>query len=155
MKTDQLRGDVRRACRDRRARVATTPARVGAPLVAAGVVVVGCGLCAALLGLPLLGVVAVVLAAGLGSALAAHRTVGSLAAGAGILLAQPYLAGEQVRVFLPSLGHTVDAEVMRVGAANTMLLVREPEGADCLLAVPNNRILRPAASPRPEKSKQA
>jgi hypothetical protein len=48
----------------------------------------------------------------------------------------------------------VDAEVVRIGAANTTLLVRDEHGADSLIVVPNNRMLRPGSA-RSEKSKQA
>jgi small-conductance mechanosensitive channel len=80
------------------------------------------------------------------AALAVRRTISSLAVGAGILLAQPYRPGDRVLVYVPTLCRTVDAEVVRVGAANTTLLVRDvagpPGGVDSLVVVPNNRMVR-------------
>jgi small-conductance mechanosensitive channel len=146
--------DVRRACRRRRARRAAMPAHVLLPVsLAVGLVVVSAAI-AAWLGLGPGGLAAATVLAAVVAAAGAHRTVGSLAAGAGILLAQPYGAGERVHVYVPSFGRTVDAEVVRIGAANTTLLVRDEHGADSLIVVPNNRMLRPGSA-RSEKSKQA
>lgn len=120
------------------------PAQVGTPLTLGVIAIAGSGLAAHWWGLPAMGVLGVVLVVTIIAAVAAHRTVSSLAVGAGILLAQPYLPGEQVRVYVPALRRTVDAEVVRVGAANTTLLVRDLDGngVDSLVVVPNNRMLR-------------
>lgn len=146
MKSELLRLDGRRACHEHRERAAALPAHVVAPLTVAGVAVGGAGLAAHWLGLSAIGVLAVILLATILAALAVHRTISSLAVGAGVLLAQPYRPGDQVRVFVPALRRTVDAEVVRVGAANTTLLVRDadggPDGVDRLVTVANNRMLR-------------
>jgi small-conductance mechanosensitive channel len=155
MKSELLHHDARRACRKHRQRIDALPAHVVAPLAVASGAVGGAALSAHWLGLPLLGVLAVVFVATMLAALAAHRAISSLAAGAGILLAQPYRPGDRVRVYVPALGDTVDAEVVRVGAANTTLLVRGVDGrshpgctgAERLILVPNNRMLRSTADP--------
>lgn len=128
------------------------PAHVGAPLLLGLLAIGGTALAAVAVGLPTGGVVAVVALVTVLAALVAHRTVSSLAVGAGVLLAQPYRAGDQVRTYVPTLRRTVDAEVVRVGAANTTLLVRDvdpPETGvencvDSLVVVPNNQMLRPS-----------
>jgi len=150
------RKDLGRTRRERRARVSGMPAHVALPLTVAVGLVLGSSVAADWLGLGTGGVAAVALVAAVVAAVITHRTVGSLAAGAGILLAQPYQPGEQVHVYVPSLGRTVDAEVVRIGAANTTLLVRHPDNTDGLVVVPNNRMLRPPVEPgSAEKSKQA
>jgi hypothetical protein len=143
------RDDVRRACQDRRDRAAMSPAHVAVPAALALLAVVLSGLFAHWLGLGTPGIWATVGAASVLSSVAAHRTVGSLAAGAGIRLAQPYGEGERVCVHLPSLDRTVQAEVLRVGAANTTLVVRDAgfgfdgrSGVDSIVVVPNNVMLR-------------
>lgn len=150
-----LRDDVRRACHDRRDRAAMSPAHVAVPAVLALAVVVLSGLTAHWFGMGTTGVWTVVAVAAVGCAVAAHRTVSSLAAGAGIRLAQPYAPGERVRVHLPSLDRTVDAEVVRVGAANTTLVVRDAgfdfdglSGVDSMIVVPNNLMLRGGSPPK-------
>lgn len=146
MKSDLQRQRRRRARRQHRERTAGLPAEVGTPLTLAGVAI-GLSLVGAYwLDLPTLGVIAVVVAVAVAAALAARRTVSSLAVGAGVLLAQPYRAGDEVRVYVPALQRTIDAEVVRVGAANTTLLVRDADGissgVDSLVVVPNNQMLR-------------
>jgi hypothetical protein len=146
MKSDLLRQQRRRVYRQHRERAAGMPAHVGAPLTFAGIAIALSAVAAHWLDLPTLGVIVVVSAVTVVAALAARSTVSSLAVGAGVLLAQPYRAGDQVRVYVPALRRTVDAEVVRVGAANTTLLVRDADGAssgvDSLVVVPNNRMLR-------------
>jgi small-conductance mechanosensitive channel len=122
------------------------PAHVGVPLLLCVLAIGGTGLAAVAVGLPTAAVVGVVAVVTVLAALAAHRTVSSLAVGAGVLLAQPYRAGDEVRAYVPSLRRTVEAEVVRVGAANTTLLVRDVDGPetaiDSLVVVPNNQMLR-------------
>ena len=72
-------------------------------------------------------------------AVAARRTVSSLVAGAGLRLVRPYVPGEHVRVFVPALRSVQDAEIVRVGPANTTLMTR-----DGLVLVPNALMLRGA-----------
>jgi small-conductance mechanosensitive channel len=149
MRSELLRHDARRTCHEHRERVAALPAHVVAPLTLAALAVAGAGLTAHWLGVPAVGVLVVVLVVTTLAALTAHRTISSLAVGAGILLAQPYRPGDRIRAYLPALRRTVEAEVVRVGAANTTLLVREvdgaPGGVDSLVVVPNNRMLRSSA----------
>ena len=66
-----------------------------------------------------------------------RRSFGSLVAGAGIRVAQPYVPGEQVRLFIPSRAAVEVAEVVRVGPANTTLATE-----DGLVLVPNAVMLR-------------
>ena len=149
MKSALLRHDARPPCHKHRERAAL-PAPVIAPLTAGAITVGGAGLAARRLGVSAFGVLLVMLVVAVVAALAVHRTISSLAVGAGILLAQPYRPGDRVRVYVPLLCRTVDAEVVRVGAANTTLLVRytdgTPSGAAGLVAVPNNRMLRSGGS---------
>ena len=88
-------------------------------------------------GLPLLMIAGVVLGVAVLTLVASRRTVSSLVAGAGIRLAQPYEPGEQVRVFVPALNSVQDAEIVRVGAANTTLMT-----ASGIVLVPNAQMLR-------------
>lgn len=104
-------------------------------LLAQGAAVVG----GVVLGLPAAAIVGVVLGVTLLAAVAARRTLASLLAGAGIRVAQPYEPGEQIRVFVPSLASVQDAEVVRVGPANTVLLTEHG-----VVLVPNARMLRGA-----------
>lgn len=92
---------------------------------------------AVLIGLSAPAVVAIAITVALAAALAAHRTVSSLAAGAGMRLARPYGPGEQVHLYVPALHSVADAEIVRVGPANTTLLTRRG-----LVVVPNSRMLR-------------
>jgi hypothetical protein len=105
-------------------------------LLVQGAAVVG----GVLLGLPAAAVVGVVLGITLLAAVAARRMLGSLLAGAGIRVAQPYEPGEQIRVFVPSLDSVQDAEIVRVGPANTVLLTEQG-----IVLVPNAHMLRGAA----------
>ena len=93
-----------------------------------------------LVGLPTSAVVGVVLGISVLAAILARRTLGSLLAGAGIRVARPYEPGEQIRVFVPSLNSVQDAEIVRVGPANTVLLTEHG-----IVLVPNAHMLRGAA----------
>lgn len=132
-----LRDDARRTCSARRARASSTPAPVSVPLGASTAAVILSVAATHLVGLsaPVVAVIAV--AVGLAAAIAAHRTLGSLAAGAGLLLVRPYHPGERVRLYVPSLHSVAEAEVVRVGPANTTLMT-----SDGLVVVPNSRMLR-------------
>lgn len=132
-----LRNDIRQLCTDRRERAASPPARVAVPLLSGVVAVVASGWLAAWLALPAPAVAAVIAVTGVVAVVAARGTLGSLAAGAGLLLARPYEPGEHVRVHVPCLDRVVEAEVVRVGAANTTLMT-----ATGLVLVPNSVILR-------------
>lgn len=121
----------------RRPRARTHHARVVGPLVLSCVVQLGAIVLAVLLGVPLLGVLFLILGIAVLTAVLSRRTVSSLVAGAGIRVAQPYGPGEQIRVFVPSLDRVEDAEIVRVGAANTTLMT-----ASGIVLVPNAQMLR-------------
>lgn len=97
---------------------------------------------ARLIGLPTAATTSIAIAVAVVAALVAHRTVGSLVAGAGMRLARPYCPGEQVRVYVPALRSVVDAEIVRVGPANTTLMT-----SGGLTVVPNSTMLRVAPEP--------
>jgi hypothetical protein len=132
-----LRDDAWRPCAARRARASSTPARVGVPLGASIAAVVLSIAVTNLAGLSGAMVAIVAGAVAVGAGVAARRTLGSLAAGAGLLLARPYYPGERVRLYVPSLRSVVDAEIVRVGPANTTLMT-----SGGLVVVPNGRMLR-------------
>lgn len=121
-----------------------TPARVAVPLLTGVAAVIAAGWMAAWLGLPLPVVVGVLAIAAVVAGVVVRSTLSSLAAGAGLLLARPYGPGEQVRVYVPYLDDVVEAEVVRVGAANTTLMT-----ATGLVVLPNNVMLGRAPSLRP------
>ncbi|HET6876195.1 MAG TPA: hypothetical protein VFH38_01560 [Jatrophihabitans sp.] len=134
-----LRDDSHQLSAGRQGRAAATPARVTLPLLAGAAAVVVSGWIATWLGLPPPALLAVILVTAVCAVVAARRTVSSLAAGAGLLLARPYSPGEQVRVYVPCLDGVVEAEVVRVGAANTTLMT-----STGLVVLPNNLMLRGA-----------
>ena len=92
------------------------------------------------LGLPWFVVLAIAVGVAALTAVVRRRTVGSLLAGAGLLVAQPYEPGEQVRVFVPALGSVQDAEIVRVGPVNTTLMT-----GTGVVVVPNVDMLRGGA----------
>ncbi|HKC29569.1 MAG TPA: mechanosensitive ion channel domain-containing protein [Jatrophihabitans sp.] len=67
-------------------------------------------------------------------AVIAHRTVRSLSAGIALLLIRPYAPGERLR--LQADQHTVDAEVLHIGLANSTLATE-----DGTLVIPNHLLL--------------
>lgn len=96
-----------------------------------------CVAVADLLGLSAAAVAAVGLASAALAGAVIRHTLGALVAGAGIRVARPYSPGERLRLHVPSLGEVVEAEVVRVGPANTTLMT-----SGGLVVVPNNRMLR-------------
>lgn len=125
-----------RVRRERRARIAATPARVVGPTVAGLVSIVVAVLVALWFGASALASVIVALLAWLVATVVARRTVGSLAAGATLRLARVYAPGERVRIQLSPEEGEVDAEIVHVGLANTTLLA-----GDRLVVVANSRLL--------------
>ena len=121
----------------RRSRAHASPARVVGPLLISTLVQFAAVAVAVLAGLPVLAILLVVAVVAVGTAVASRRTLTSLVAGAGIRVAQPYEPGEQIRVFVPSLNSVQDAEIVRVGAANTTLMT-----ASGIVLVPNAQMLR-------------
>lgn len=134
----ELRAEARRAVTARRECASSTPAPVTFALVCAVVGISAAALVSSALGLSMTVVLAVTAAVTLLGAFVAHRTVGSVLAGVLLLVVRPYAPGERVRLHLPCHG-TVDAELVRIGLANTTLST----GAG-LLVVPNSRLLRGA-----------
>ena len=132
-----IRDDARRHYADRRARASASPAPVLGPLASATAAVLLAVGVAVLVGLSDELVTLVAVAVTLVAAVVSRRTVESLVAGAGMRLARPYCPGEQVRLFVPTLQSVVDAEIVRVGPANTTLMV-----SGGLLVVPNSRMLK-------------
>jgi hypothetical protein len=118
-------------------RASVTRARVLVPMAVGAVVEAVAIAAAALVGLSAVGIVLLAIGIAVVGAVIERQTVASLVAGAGIRVARPYAAGEQVRLFVPSLSSVEDAEVVRVGAANTTLLTSRG-----LVVVSNSRMLR-------------
>jgi small-conductance mechanosensitive channel len=131
-----LRADARRAGSARRECVSSNPAPVILALVCAVVGIGAAIVVSSELGLSMTVVLAVTAAVALLGAFAAHRTVGSVLAGLMLLIVRPYAPGERLRFHLPCHG-IVDAELVRIGLANTTLST----GAG-LIVVPNSRLLR-------------
>jgi hypothetical protein len=132
-----------RARRDRRARLAATPAHVVVPTLIAAAAIVAAVLVAHWLGASAIATIVAALVTWVVASIVAHRTVSSVAAGATLRLAAVYTPGERVRIDLPQYG-LIDAEIVHVGLANTTLLAGEK-----LVVVANNRLLtvpRPALS---------
>jgi small-conductance mechanosensitive channel len=127
--------------------VAATRIRIAIPLVAAVVVIGSTIVASELLGLPLLLGVALTLAVTIAGALVERRALSSLFAGIGLLIIRPYAPGERLLLPSPVDGRLIEAELVRVGIANTTLAT--PDG---LLVTPNSYLLRGAPS---EKSMQA
>ena len=140
--------DARRAGTGRRDRV--VPAHAVAPLVAAVVVIGGAAVLASVAGLPIGAVVAISLVVAVAGAVVARRDVASMAAGLTLLVVRPYEPGERLRFHSPSHGRVIEAEVVRIGLANTTLATRTG-----LLVVPNARLLRGQPVDPSETSVQA
>jgi small-conductance mechanosensitive channel len=97
----------------------------------------------AVIGLPVLDVLAAALATAVLCGALAHRIVGNLFAGLVLTLIRPYAPGEKLRLFSPVRGCVVEAEIVRIGAANTTLATTRE-----LIVVPNNTLLR--STPQPD-----
>ncbi len=123
-----------------RLRTRSGHARVVRPLVLWSLVQIAVVVGGVLLGLPFPAIVGVVVVLVAVSGFACRRTVGSLVAGAGLRVAQPFEPGEQIRVYIPSLDSVQDAEIVRVGPANTTLAT-----AGGIVLVPNADMLRGGA----------
>lgn len=132
----EVRDDARARPRER---AFASPAPVAVPLAAAAAVlalaVAGC----IVFSLPLGDDLAIYVAAVLAAAVIAHRTVLSLIAGLALALIRPYALGERVRLRSPAHGGVVDAEVVRIGAANTTLATENG-----LFVVANHLLLKGA-----------
>ena len=144
---------VQRACDERRARARIAPC----PRVATGGARGRCSQIATItlgasLGVPILPLLLVAVVIGVVVAVAARRTVSSLLAGAGSR-SPPYVPGEHVRVFVPARRSVQDAEIVRVGPANTTLLTpRRPRArAERRDAARRPGMPRPRQPPRPRR----
>ncbi len=142
----ELRADARRAGTARRECDSSTPAPVTLAMVCAVVGITAAALVSSELGLSMTLVLAVTAAVALLGAFVAHRTVGSVLAGLMLLIVRPYAPGERLRLQLACQG-TVDAELVRIGLANTTLST-----GTGLIVVPNSRLLRGAPQLQPDAS---
>jgi small-conductance mechanosensitive channel len=128
-------GDELRRDRIRPRAAVSSPAHVAGPLLGGTAAVLAALVAAELAGLPVLPAVLITVAVGVLAAVAVHRTLGALAAGLALALAQPYGPGEQILIDLPEFDGPTAAEIVHVGAANTALRVD-----DRLVVVANNRL---------------
>jgi len=81
-------------------------------------------------------------------ALVAHRTVASLLAGAVLLLARPFAAGDRLRLYVPELGAVAEAVLLRTGLVTSTLCT-----GSGVLVVPNRALLRvPPSTSGPTKT---
>jgi small-conductance mechanosensitive channel len=110
--------------------------RLTVPVVSAVVVIGAAALISALIGLPLFAVVGITLAVAVLGAVVAHRPVANVLAGITLLVVRPFSPGERVRLPATADGPPLDAEILRIGLANTTLCT-----GSGLLVVPNNRML--------------
>jgi small-conductance mechanosensitive channel len=113
----------------------SSPARVAVPLLGGVAAILAALVVAELAGLSVLPTLLITLAVGVLAAIAVHRTLGALAAGFALALAQPYGPGEHILIDLPEFGGPTAAEIVHVGAANTALRVD-----DRLVVVANSRL---------------
>jgi small-conductance mechanosensitive channel len=133
----EFRTDACRAYAAHRERVSTSPARLTRPLLAAVIGIGGAAVVSNALGYSFGAVLAITAVVTVAGAMVAHRSVSSIFAGLLLLLARPYAPGERVRLYSPRHARTIDAEIVRVGLANTTLCT-----GTGLLLVPNARLLR-------------
>jgi small-conductance mechanosensitive channel len=132
----ELRADARRARVARRERVSSTPARVTLPLLSAVVLIGAAAAVTSAAGLSSAVVLTLTLLVAVAGAVVARRTVKTVLAGLTLHVVRPYGAGERLRLYAPEFDTHIDAEIVRVGIANTTLAT--PGG---LLVVPNTRLL--------------
>src|SRR3954469_21267602 len=112
-------------------------ARAWLPLLLAPVTVSLAAIVATLCGLPSTAVVLIAVGVGLLGGLLAHRAAGRLVAGAVLVVAQPFEPGDRVRVFVPELDRSADAELLRIGPVMTTLCTESG-----VLVVPTGELLR-------------
>src|SRR3954451_23594177 len=127
-----IRADACRATAARREQASTRPAHLTLPFLAAVIGIGGAALISTLNGLPLAAVVGITLAVALAGAFVAHRSVLNVLAGVTLLVVRPFAPGERVRLSAPADGPPIEAELVRVGLANTTLCTESG-----LLVVPN------------------
>jgi small-conductance mechanosensitive channel len=110
--------------------------RLTLPVLSAVVVIGAAALISVLIGLPLLAVVGITVAVAVLGALVAHRPMANVLAGITLLVVRPFSPGERVRLPATYDGAPLDAEILRIGLANTTLCT-----GSGLLVVPNSRML--------------
>ena len=142
----QLRVDACRAAAARRECDSSTPAPFTFALLCAVVAIGGAAIVSSALGLSMTLVLAITAAVAVFGACVAHRTVGSVLAGLMLLIVRPYAPGERLRLYLPGQGRVVDAELVRVGLANTTLST-----GSGLVLVRNSQLLRGAPQIQPTR----
>jgi hypothetical protein len=140
----QVRVRARQAVSADEAIAAAARIHIALPLIAAVLVISSTALVADLLGLPLLLIVAVTLVVAVLGALVERRAVSSICAGIGLLVIRPYAPGERLLLPSPVDGCLIEAEIVRIGLANTTLAT-----STGLLVAPNTHLLhgRPASKP--------
>ena len=132
-----LRADARRATVARREQASTSPASLTLPVLSAVVVIGAAALISSRIGLPLLAVASITVAVALAGAVVAHRAVLNVLSGVTLLVVRPFAPGERVRLTAPEVAPPLEAEIVRVGLANTTLCT-----GSGLLVVPNRRMLQ-------------
>lgn len=141
---NDLRADARRARVARREQAFASPVQLKRPLLAALFTIAVTAVATSVAGLSFYLVLASTVAVTIAGAIVAHRTVGSLVAGVGLLVIRPYAAGERLRITSPADGSVLEVEVIRLGLVNTTL--GTPDG---VLVVPNTHLMR-GLPPAPE-----
>jgi small-conductance mechanosensitive channel len=131
-----IRADARRATAARREQAAASPVRLTLPVLSAVVVIGAAALISVLLGLSLLAVLGITLAAAVSGAAVAHRSLANVLAGLTLLVVRPFAPGERVRLDAVPGRPELEAELVRVGLANTTLCT-----GSGLLVVPNRLML--------------
>lgn len=112
------------------------------PLLAAVAIIPATAVVCAASGLSLAAVLGVTAAVAVAGAVLAHRTLGNLAAGVALLLIRPYAPGERVRLNAPQRGGAVEAVLVRIGVANSVLATETG-----LLVVANKMLLKGVPAP--------
>ena len=113
-------------------------ARAWLPLLLAPVTVSLAAVIATSIGLSAFGVLLVAIVVAVVGGLIAHRAAGRLVTGAVLVVARPFAPGDRVRVYVPELGRTADAELLRIGPLTTTLCTDSG-----VLVVPTGELLRP------------
>jgi small-conductance mechanosensitive channel len=113
-------------------------ARAWLPLLLAPLTVSLAAIVATLCGLPGFEVVLVAVLVAIAGGLLAHRAARRLVTGAVLVVARPFAPGDRVRVYVPELGRTADAELLRIGPLTTTLCTDSG-----VLVVPTGELLAP------------
>jgi len=136
MRMHELRADARRATVARREQAAASPVRLTFPALSAVLAIGAAAVISAHIGLSLPAVLGITSAVAVLGAIVAHRPVRNVLAGVTLLVVRPFAPGELVRLPGSPDGPPLDAEIVRVGLANTTLCT-----GSGLLVVPNSQML--------------